>query len=196
MKFPTTHPADRPPLASGFTLVEVMVAMAVATLLFGSIVALGMYTARSFNMIGNYVDLDAQSRNTADVLGREIRDSSDLIAFSTNNPAYLKLTNDTIGQSITITYYKDHSTLVLSKAGATTKTTQTLLTHCDSWTFSLFNRAPDITSDSISFYAATNANTCKVINMSWRCSRTIFGSPLTTVSVQTAQIMLRNKMVE
>ena len=193
------NPFARVKPASGFTLVETMVAMAAGCLLIGGVVALGMYTARSFNIIGNYVDLDSQSRNAADVLGREIRNASDLIAFSTNNPAYLTLQNDTTGQTITITYNKNTSTLTLAKTG---QATQTLLANCDDWTFSLYDRHPDITATNIAFYAATNSagqldpNFCKVINMSWKCSRTILGAKLNTESVQTAQIVLRNKIQE
>lgn len=185
----------------GFTLVEMLVATAMSSLLIGSIVALGMYASRSFNMIGNYTDLDAQSRNAADVLGREIRDASSLVAFSTNSPAYLQLKNNTTGQTIIIIYNSSSSKLVMFKTGGTTTTTwQTLLTDCNDWTFSLYNRHPDITADDIGFYPATNSlgqldpSFCKVINMSWKCSRTIFGSPFNTESVQTAQIVLRNKM--
>lgn len=182
---------------AAFTLVEMLVGMGTASMLMASIVALGMYSTRTFNMVGNYVDLDAQSRHAADILGREIRDSSALLAFSTNNPAYLKLTNDTAGAVVTIKYDKSTGTLVMTKTG---QTSQTLLTDCDSWTFSLFDRHPDITATNITFYAATNGagqldpSFCKVIDLSWECSRTIFGAKMNTESVQTAQIVLRNKI--
>lgn len=182
---------------AAFTLAEMMVAVATGSLLTAAVVALGLYTARSFNMIGNYVDLDAQSRYAADVLGREIRDASALQAFSTNNPSFLRLFNATTGQTITITYDTNSATLMFAKSG---QPTQTLLTHCNSWTFSLYNRYPN--TNSITFYGATNSagnldvKVCKVINMSWKCSRTVLGSPFNTESVQTAQIVLRNKITD
>ena len=49
------------------------------------------------------------------------------------------------------------------------------------------------------FFPATNTagaydlSTCKLINMTRKCSRTILGSKLNTESVQTAQVVLRNK---
>jgi Tfp pilus assembly protein PilW len=191
MKFTTPGYARATP-TPGFTLVEMMVATGVSLLLFAGLVALGMYTGKSFCMVGNYVDLDAQSRNTADLLGRQIRDASALVAYSTNNPAYLELSNS-IGQTITITYSNTPGTLTLAVSGLAA---QTLLTHCNSWTFSLYNRAPIISSftNNIVFYAATNAATCKMINMSWDCSRNILGSKFTTESVQTAEIVLRNQI--
>jgi hypothetical protein len=49
------------------------------------------------------------------------------------------------------------------------------------------------------FFPATNSagaydlSVCKLINMTWKCSRTVLGSKLNTESVQTAQVVLRNK---
>jgi hypothetical protein len=49
------------------------------------------------------------------------------------------------------------------------------------------------------FYPATNnagaldLTICKVINMNWKCSRAILQQKINTESVQTAQIVLRNK---
>ena len=182
---------------AGFTLVEMCVGLGIASLLTASIVALGMYSTRTFNMVGNYVDLDAQSRHAADILGREIRDSSALLAFGTNTPVYLELTNDTARVLITIKYNKYTGTLVMTKTG---QPAQTLLTDCNTWSFSLFDRHPNITATNITFYAATNGagqldpSFCKVIDLSWECSRTIFGAKFNTESVQTAQIVLRNKI--
>lgn len=166
-------------------------AVAVTSLLTASVVALGMFTGRSFLLTGNYVNLDAQSRNASDVLGREIRDASTLVSFSTNNPLQLKLANNTAGYTITITYYTNNSTLMFAKTGLAT---QMLLTNCDNWSFSLFDRVPLITSTNITFYSTTDPAQCKVIDMSWKCSRTILGSKMSTESVQTAEIVLRNKV--
>jgi prepilin-type N-terminal cleavage/methylation domain-containing protein len=197
MKF-TPHLSVRATPAPGFTLVEMMVAVAVTSLLFAALVVLGMFTTKSFSIMGNYVDLDAQSLNAADVLGRQVRNASALVAFSTNNPLSLTLTNATAGQTITITYSTNNSTLTLAQTG---QTTQTLLTRCYSWNFSLYDRYPNITATNITFYPATNSTgqldptVCKVINLSWKCSRTILGTTFNTESVQTAQIVLRNQVI-
>jgi prepilin-type N-terminal cleavage/methylation domain-containing protein len=187
----TPHLYNSATPAPGFTLVEMMVAAAMASLLTASVVALSMYTTKSFCMMSNYVDLDAQSRYTADVLGRQIRNASALVAFSTTNPMSLTLMNATAGQTITITYSTNNSTLTLAQTG---QPTQTLLTNCYAWNFSLYDRVPNITATNITFYPATNSTVCKVINMSWKCSRTILGSKFNTESVQTAQIVLRNQV--
>jgi len=196
MKFYINH-SIRSSYRSGFTLVELMVTMALAGLLMSSLVALGMFTSKSFYMMANYEDLDKQSRHTVDLLSREIRNASALVSFSTNSPASLQFTNATGGYGVTVTYYTNNGTLMFAKTG---QATQMLLTNCDNWSFALYDRYPNITSNSVSFYSATNSagqldsTVCKVINLSWKCSRKIFGSKINTESVQTAQIALRNKM--
>jgi len=190
----TAHPSFRALPAAGFTLVEMMVAVAITSVLIACVVALGMYTGKTFYMMGNYVVLDAKSLNTTDVLGRQIRDASLSLNSGTNNGnPYLQLTNSTTRQIITITYYPSTTTLTLAQTG---QPTQTLLTNCNSWTYSLYNRAPNTNTftTNIVFYAATNAASCKIVNRLWKCSRKILGSTNNTESVQTAQIVLRNQM--
>jgi len=75
----------------------------------------------------------------------------------------------------------------------------TALTECDTWNFALYQRTPYITSTNVLYYPATNGsgvmdvNLCKLISLSWKCSRTIFAQKVNTESVQAAQIILRSK---
>lgn len=182
---------------SGFTLVEMLIAMALGGIVLAMVMGAFTYSGTSFAAMGNYADLDRNSRNAVDVLSREIRDSSALIAFSTNSPKFLTFSNATTGNKVTITYDSGSRTLNLAKTG---QTTYALLTQCDQWDFSLYNRSPNITSTNITFYGATNtagvldASACKLVNMTWKCSRTIFGSKRNTETIQTAELVLRNKV--
>jgi prepilin-type N-terminal cleavage/methylation domain-containing protein len=196
MKFSLPSLSVRRPATAGFSLVEMLVAVAAGSLLLGAVVSLGIFTSRSFYMMGNYTNLDAESRNAVDIMGREIRNSSRLTSYGNGNPAFLQLTNASAGTSDIITYNSNLRTLVLytvNNSSSTIVLNKTLLTNCDLFNFSIYNRVPNITSTNVTFYAATNASDCKVINFSWKCSRTIFGTKLNTESVQTAQINLRNK---
>jgi Tfp pilus assembly protein PilW len=183
----------------GFTLIEMVVSITVGLVVIGAVVSLSITSAQNFAATANYVDMDSQSRNALDRISREIRNATALAAFSTNNPQFLRLTNANNGSGATITYDATPGTLTLAKTG---EPVQTILTGCDSFSFQLFNRYPSInTSTNLSFLKSTNAVTgqvdnqfCKVINMSWKCSRTIRGSKLNTEVVQTAQVMLRNQV--
>ena len=175
-----------------FTLVEMMIASALGTTLLAGVATVSIFGMRSFSGMANYVDLDAKSRNSLDVISREVRDANVLVSYDDQLPVKsLTLRNDTAGETVTFTYNSATGTLVLSKTGQRDKT---LLTGCERWDFSLYQRKPILSSTNIEFYSATNIhgtidpNLCKLINMSWKCVRNILGDELNTESVQTAQI--------
>ncbi|HEU5395839.1 MAG TPA: prepilin-type N-terminal cleavage/methylation domain-containing protein, partial [Verrucomicrobiae bacterium] len=63
----------------GFTLVEMMVAIAASTMILMAFVALTIAMSRTMLAISNYNDLDNRSRNTLDTMSRDIRNASQLI---------------------------------------------------------------------------------------------------------------------
>ena len=183
-----------------FTLVEMVIGVGLSTLLAVVGCFLTVYGARTFLSVGHYIDLDEQSRNAVDIIGREIRNSSAVVSFQTNLPIRsLTLTNDSSFTSVTLTYDQTARTLVMTKTGQSPITN---LVQCDKWNFALYDRAPDTNSFStnIIFFPATNSSGviqpdyAKLVNMNWKCSRTMLGWTNTTESVQTAQIVLRNKV--
>jgi hypothetical protein len=189
--FPSTGRSAR-----GFTIAEMLVATALAGLVMVMVMGSFRYSGTSFAAMGNYSDLDRKSRNAVDVLSKEIRNASALIGYGTS-PKSLTFTNATTAKKFTLTYDSVNRVLTFSKTG---QADQQILTQCDQWDYSLYNKAPLLTATNILFYGATNGagvidvTTCKLINMNWKCSRTIFGSKRNTESIQTAQIVLRNKV--
>lgn len=177
---------------SGFTLIEAIVAVGLGTLVMAVVASLTVYSARTFNAMSNYVDLDVHSRNALDVIAREVRQSTAVVACGTNGSIrYITMTNTDTASYVKISWNPDPATLTFEKTG---QGPQVVLTGCDRWNVWLYNRAPNVSSTNLSFNAATNLASCKLVNMSWKCSRTIMGSKLNTESVQTAQIVLRNKV--
>jgi prepilin-type N-terminal cleavage/methylation domain-containing protein len=174
----------------GFTLVETMVVMGLAGIVLAIIMATYNYSGTSFSAMGNYTELDRKSRAALDLLSREIRNSSALIGV-TNSPKALTFYNGTTGKRVTITYDSANKLLKFDKTG---QATQILLTSCDQWDYALYGRVPTPTSSNITFNAVTDITACKLVNMTWKCSRTIFGSKRNTETIQTAQIVLRNKV--
>jgi hypothetical protein len=176
-------------------MVEVLVAMGLGSIILAGVASLIMYASKSSLAMVNYTDLDGKSRFALDVISREIRQANALMAFQTNRS--LTMTNSDQATAITLTYDPTARTLVMSKSG----TDQTLLTECDNFAFSLYQRTPYVANTNIGivYYPATNTagvvdvRLCKLINLSWKCSRTIFAQKVNTESVQSAQIVLRNK---
>jgi len=181
----------------GISLVEVMIAIGLGSLVLAAVSSLTMYAAKATTAMDNYVDLDSKSRYALDVISREIRQSSGVLSFQTNLPVMtLTLTNANQAATVTLTYDSNARTVVMSKTG---QADLTALTECDTWNYALYQRTPYITATNVLYYPATNtagvvsASLCKLINLSWKCSRTIFAEKVNTESVQAAEIVLRSK---
>lgn len=178
----------------GYTMVEVMVATGLGGIILAGVASLIMYASKSSLAMVNYTDLDGKSRYALDVISREIRQANALMGYQANRS--LTLTNSDQAAAITLTYDPTARTVVMSKTG---QADQTVLTECDNWAFSLYQRTPYITATNLIYYPATNTtgvldvSLCKLINLSWKCSRTIFAQKVNTESVQSAQVVLRNK---
>ena len=178
------------------TLVEVMVAVAISSILLTMAGSLWLFGSRSFAAMGNYTDLDARSRNALDLMSRDIREATGVTGFNNQTTTKsLTITNTAQNTGATYLWRASTQTLVCQKPG---QPDQVYLTGCDNWSFELFQRVPQKGTNYVFFPAtnkagATDLSVCKLINMSWKCSRTILGSKVNTESVQTAQVMLRNK---
>ena len=181
---------------AGASLVELMVGVAVGSLVLAMAGSLWLFGSRSFAAMGNYTDLDNKSRSALDLMSREIREATAVTSYDDHMPnKSLTVTNSMLGTGCTYAWGASTHSLVCQRPG---QPDQVLLTGCDRWDFDLFQRVPQ-KGGAYAFFPATNSagvydlSICKLINMSWRCSRSILGSRLNTESVQTAQVVLRNK---
>ena len=164
-----------------FTLVEVMVAMALGTLVFAVVGTLMIFAVRGFVSMGNYNDLDRASSYALDRMSREIRAAADMTSFSTNQIDMLLLDNTRLS------YVYDPNARTLTQIKGSTR--EVLLTQCDFLRFNVYQRNP---SNDFSFYPASSPAVGKLIDVSWRCSREILGQKINTESVQTSKIVIRN----
>lgn len=83
------------------TLVEILIASALGTMILAAAGSLMVYNARSLAALSNYADLDRYSRGAVDKLSQDIRQSTDLISFTTTELQF----NSSRGRSnITYTY--------------------------------------------------------------------------------------------
>jgi len=182
---PSTLKFHRP--RAGLTLLEMMVALALASITFATVVSFANFTARSFVATGNYADLDRASRNALDILTRDIREARDLTGFTTNK---LTLTANDMSTHI-FEYNPSAATLTRKGEG----TSVVLLEQCDFLKVAIYQRTP---MPGLQFYPATNISgvadpsLAKLIDVSWRCSRKILALKVNTESVQTAKIVIRN----
>jgi hypothetical protein len=176
--------------AAGATLTELIVALGVGSMLLTAAATLSVYGARTFAAIGSYADLDAKGRNALDVLSWKVRGASAVLACESNLPVKsLTLTNSAAQTAITLTWDSDGRTFVLDETG---QSTRTLMTDCDGWDFALYTRAPNMSSTNMAFNPAATLSDCRLIDMSWQCSRPVPGEKIMAESVETARVALRN----
>jgi hypothetical protein len=92
---------------------------------------------------------------------------------------------DSDGTELSYVYTND--VLMRVKGSAQTM----LLTNVDYLTFQLYQRNPKI--GQWAQFDAGDIATCKLISVSWVCSRSLLGTRINTESVQTAKIIIRKE---
>lgn len=174
------------------TLLEMLFAIGIGSLVLAVVLVLVLFAARSFIALGNYAALDQQSRLGADVITREIREATAVVAWQkTATARSLTLTNALEGYGVRYTWDASSRNLVVRRSDAPAD--RVLLAGCDLWDFQLWQRTPQPGPTNAFFPALTPAQS-KIVDMSWKCSRTVgLTALLNTETVQTAQIVLRNQ---
>jgi prepilin-type N-terminal cleavage/methylation domain-containing protein len=185
--------------SSGWTLMELLVAIAIGALLMALLSGFWVYSLRSFVAMSNYADLDEKSRRTVDEMTRQIRQATAVLDIqNTGNTRWITLTNSTPGATNKFVKYTWDTQTKVFYYQSTTQSQITNLTECDNWEFGLYQRNP-IPGLTNMFYPATNSagkldfTVAKLVEMKWHCTREMLGKTFQTESVQTTKIVLRNR---
>ena len=168
------------------TLLEMLIAVGVGSLVLMSLMMVFMTSNRSFIAMGNYVNLDQTSRLAVEKMTRDIRNSQNLTSFSSNQLVFTY--SGTI--SLVYSYNSSARTLTSWKSGGATNM---LLTGCDSLLFSMYDNVPQ---PGGTFSNAASVSQAKLIGANWKCSRTVLGKKATSEFMQQALIVVRNKTVQ
>jgi hypothetical protein len=156
------------------------------------VAVLMVFGVRSFIALGNYSILDQQSQLGVDQMTREIRQATTVVNWQTNaSSKWILFTNAVEGFTVKYSWAADSRELVARYSSEGED--RILLRGCDKWDFSLWQRSPYKNLTNV-FYGANTPALCKLINMDWKCSRSVLGTNLiNTETIQTAQIVLRNQ---
>jgi Tfp pilus assembly protein PilW len=174
------------------TLVELQIASAISVILFAAVMALAFYTARSFAAFTNYVDLDANSRNALDVMSTEIR-QADLLKAATSTSLTFQTTDLGTGAKHDLQYLYTPAKKELTRIFDGGQP-EVLLTECTFLEFGTFQRNTTASLDNAFVPVATSQpNLCKVVQLTWICTRRILGKTANTESVQSAKVVIRKK---
>jgi len=171
---------------SAFTLVEMMVALGIGSLVLLAMTSFSFYSSRSLLAITNYQDLDQQSQLALDKFSKQVRQVKQLNSFSTSGSVITSLTfQDYDDAPLTFTYDSGAKTLSRIKNGVS----KTYLTGCDSLQFQIFQRTP--VSNSFDCVTTATAANCKLVEVTWSCSRSNPQMAVNSQSVQSAKVCIR-----
>ena len=168
------------------TLVELMVATGVGSIVLAAVLALSLFSARSFAALGNYVDLDIKSRNALDTMSTDIRQAGSLSDYQPNRLIFQ--TTDRTGNPATLTYLYDSAMTTLTRTLGVRSTV--LLTNCTYLNFGIFARNP--IGGQWNAYSNGIVSNCKLVQLTWVCQRSLLGGRIAnTESVQSAKVVMR-----
>ena len=172
------------------TLVEVLIAAGLGSVVLAAVISMTVYSARSFAAVSNYVDMDMRSRSALDRMSQEIRQADGMApnGFSATRLAFTGTDPVTLAP-YTLTYTYDPALKTLTRALG--GDTQTLLTQCDSLVWTMYQR--NMSNQTDQPIPTSDPKTCKLIRLTWVCSRTLLGTSANTESVQSAEIVVRKK---
>jgi len=168
---------------AGFLLPETIIASAIVAMLVVAVVSFMFFSGRSFAALFNYVDLNDDNRVAIDQITRDVRQARRVAAYDTTT-----LTLENLDGSL-IVYTHDPGVRTLTRREGSQTTV--VLSDCERLTFDMGQR--NIVGESYEVFPAATADTAKVINVAWVCTRTIFGSKQNSESVQTARIVIRKQ---
>jgi len=177
------------------TLMEVMVASGISTIVLAIVAVLIVFAARSFAALANYQALDQASSNTADMMSREIRSATSVTSFqNVGTTRWIVFANTNASPAYSIRYEWTDADRTLTVQRSDQPAAEILLTGCERWDFTFQQRSP-LSGPNFGFSTnMVNQAECKLVTMTWKCARSLRGTSLfNTESVQTAQIVLRNQ---
>jgi len=168
--------------AAGFTLVELMVGIALGTLLLAAVGSMYLFSLKSFTAMSNYSELNTRNRYASDLITRDIRGATG-VTSATSEHLVLRLG----GADLTYHYDEDARTLTRSYLDQD----EVLLEGVDFLSFSLYQR-PSNGAAYEQFSVATPSN-AKLVGFQWECSRRGYGTRKNSEGLQAAIVKLRNK---
>jgi prepilin-type N-terminal cleavage/methylation domain-containing protein len=168
---------------AAFTLIEVLVASGLASILMLAVMSFAFFSNRSFASLTNYVDLDQRTQLALDKMSQQIRQVNSLTSFSSTNLVF----QDFDGATLQYDYDSSKQTLTRTKNSAS----ETLLTGCDFLQFSVYQRNPS--NATFQPFSTSSADTTKAIELTWNCSRKILGSSANSECMQSAKVVIRKK---
>jgi Tfp pilus assembly protein PilW len=169
---------------AAFSVVEFLVAMGIGFMALAGVMALSIYTARSFAAMGNYMELDKNSRSALDRLTQLIREADGLTEYA---PHRIDLSYH--GMPMAFVYSPETKTLDMVNTNGVSRR---LLDDCTFLEFHIFQRNP-VAGTYDQYPSTLEESEAKIVQVSWICTRSLVGNLMNTESVQSAKIVIRKQ---
>ena len=166
----------------GFTLVELLVGIALGILLLAGVGSMYLFSLKSFASMANYSELNTRNRYASDIITRDIRGATG-VTSATSEQLVLRFG----GADLTYHYDEEAGTLTRSYLDQD----EVLLKGVDFLNFSLYQR-PSSMAAYEEFSVATPSD-AKLVGFQWECSRRVYGTRKNSQGLQAAIVKLRNK---
>jgi prepilin-type N-terminal cleavage/methylation domain-containing protein len=167
---------------AGFTLVELIVGIALGTLVLVAVASIYLFSLTSYASLANYAELNAKDRMASDTISRDIRSAS-AVASVTASQLVLRFGK----ADVTYAYDPDLGTLTRWQFGES----RVLLKNVDDLSFYLYQRP--LTNSAYEQFLAATPTTAKMVAFEWSCSQRVYLSVKSSSSHQAAIVELRNK---
>ncbi len=176
--------------ARAWTLIELMVTVSLFSIASAALGSMFVYSIKSFASMANYAILDLENRQVMDTLSREIRQARHVQNYVSNSLGNSLTILDAGSTPITYSFNASKKQLVRTAGGGS----DVLLTNCNLLNFTLFQRNPSNGNYGVFPLAAGNwTQTVKVVQLTWKTSRSIPAGPVNSENIQTARIVIRKQ---
>ena len=186
----------------GWTLMEMMVAAAIFSVTAAAVGGTFLYSIRSMAALSNYTALDRMNQYAMDRITKEVRQSKMVASHTTNlfenieaDGKILEIVN---ADGNTVYYYFVGGGIDRLYRVVQTPTGdfsfEVMLEDCELLSFNLGQR--NLHSNTWNYFPPTDGalqGTAKVVDLSWKTSRTLPHGITTSEDVQTAKIVIRKK---
>lgn len=177
----TRRATERGSARAGFTLVEMLVATTLSTVILAAVLTSVLFFCRSGLRMAHYSDMERQSRKVLQRFGQDAREAK---AVQWPSATTLKLTND--GGEVTYTYDVARRRLTRSASGGVS---EVMVTDISGFRFLAY----DISGAEVSLTANDAARRTKMVQVDIDLSRNTASSANATADVVSARYVLRNK---
>jgi Tfp pilus assembly protein PilW len=166
----------------GATLVEPLVALAIGGIVVAALASVTYSTSTNLARMIHYVEMATDSQTAADQLTRDARRANRVTNIGANSLTF----EDSDGGTLSYDYSNSNHTLTRTKNGSSL----VLLRGCDAFTLTPGRRNP---TGAFEDFPAAPAAECKVISVTWQCSRLILGRLRTSQHLVSAKIVIRRQ---